>query len=117
MSFLQLSPPHQIIEKCREAELSPRRRASPLYWTGSSGSGGGNSSSSPTPPDLQPAVQRLRATGRIAEESLRLLLGPEDGAYLEVALQAFERAELGVRLTGAYCTVICLFFCCLSCME
>lgn len=81
------------MEKCREAELSPRRRAaaasaSPLF----------SGSSSPTPADLHPAVQRLRATGRIAVEGLRALLGLEDGAYLEVAICAFERLELGARL-------------------
>lgn len=100
------------MEKCREAELSPRRRAaaaaassSPLF------SDGGRSS--PTPADLYPAVQRLRATGRITVESLRALLGPEDGAFLEVALCAFERVELGARLppTGTCVYVcVCLWF-------
>ncbi len=87
-----ITTPHQIVERCREAELSPRRRAAAA---GSSPIFGGR----PTPADLHPAVQRLRATGRIALESLRALMGPEDGVYLEILLCAFEGAELCVRLS------------------
>lgn len=75
----------RLVERCREMELSPRRR--------SPGAG---------KPELQPLFQQLRATGRVGVEDLRLVLGEEvaggSAHHLTLVLQALEAWDLCLRI-------------------
>jgi len=75
----------RLVERCREMELSPRRRSP----------GVGKA-------ELQPLLQQLRATGRVGVDDLRLVLGEEvaggSAHHLTLVLQALEAWDLCLRI-------------------
>ena len=72
----------RLLERCREMELSPRRR--------SAGAAG-----------VQPLLQQLRTTGRVRVDQLSLVLGEEMGEsahHLTLVLQALEQLDVCIRV-------------------